>query len=465
MTTARPDWEALRRGISGTVLLPGIDGYEQARTPFVAGFDDVAPRAVVRCAAAEDVAEVIAFARRYGIETATRSGGHSFAGYSSTRGIVVDVTPMRSVTTAGGVVEVGAGARIGELCSALLADGVAVPTGTCPSVGIGGITLGGGHGVLGRAYGLTLDHLLVARVVLADGRVVECDEHRDAELFWALRGAGSRTFGVVTSFTFQPRPAASMTSFRLVWPYAHAAAVVAAWQGWAPYAPDELAAELTLSVADEPVVAVYGALLGNRRHASDLLEDLVTAVGCDPVSVFCSELSYLDTTRYQAGIDGSAEHAGQTEAGRGYRFTRSEFFDRPLPGEAITALVNRLTVRHTSWQNRSLVFAPWGGAYNRRPPQATAFAHRDQLFLLEHLVLLAADAPGRQRRAADEWAEGSWAAVHPWGSGRVYPNFPDRRLRDWGHAYYGRNYARLLNVKAKYDPDDIFRIPQAPPDR
>src|SRR6266511_4067863 len=150
-----PDWDALQRGISGQLVRPGDDAYQRARTPFIAWFDDPEPQAVVRCAAPEDVAEVIGFARRQGIGIAARSGGHCFAGYSSTRGVVIDVTPMSSVVVADGVAEVG----------------------------IGGLTLGGGHGILGRRYGLTLDHLLAARVVLADGRVVDCDEQHHAELF------------------------------------------------------------------------------------------------------------------------------------------------------------------------------------------------------------------------------------------------------------------------------------------
>jgi len=215
--------------------------------PFIAGSGEPQPQAVVRCHGPEDVAEVIAFAREHGIGIAVRSGGHSFAGYSSTSGIVIDLTPQRSVVLTGGVAKVGAGARLGELYDALLPHGLAIPAGTCPSVGIGGLTLGGGHGILGRMYGLTLDHLTGARVVLASGRVVDCDEGDHADLFWALRGAGSGNFGVVTSFTFRPRPAPRMTSFRLVWPYSRAAAVVAAWQDWTAGGPGELAADLALT--------------------------------------------------------------------------------------------------------------------------------------------------------------------------------------------------------------------------
>jgi FAD/FMN-containing dehydrogenase len=464
MTGTNPDWQALRGAIAGTVLLPTDDGYEQARPPFVAGFADPVPRAVVRCAASEDVREVIGFARCHGITTATRGGGHSFAGYSSTRGIVIDVSPMGTVVVSGGVAEVGAGARLGEVYQALAASGVTVPSGTCPSVGIGGITLGGGHGILGRAYGLTLDDLLGAQVVLADRRVVGCDEHRHPDLFWALRGAGGGNFGVVTSFVFRLRPVSNVTNFRLEWSFEHAAALVAAWQRWAPDAPDELTADLELSAGDERCAAVYGALLGTARDAAEPLDDLVMGVGAEPVSSSCEEMSFLDTVRFHAGGD-TPDCTSTTAPGRPFRFTKSEFFDRPLPGEAIGALVGRLTARLGPVQTRSLTCTPWGGAYQRRSPHATAFVHRDQRFLLEHLIVLPPGAAAGQRRAAHAWVRASWATVHPWGSGHVYPNFADPGLPDWGWAYYGDNYPRLCAVKARYDPEEIFHFPQSLPAR
>ena len=172
----RPGWGALRRAISGELALPGSPAYQDARVPFIAGLGEPRPQAVVRCHGPEDVAEVIAFAREHGIGIAIRSGGHSFAGYSSTSGIVIDLTTQRSVVLTGGVAKVGAGARLGELYDALLPDGLAIPASTCPSVGIGGLTLGGGHGILGRMYGLTLDYLTGARVVLESGQLVDCDE-------------------------------------------------------------------------------------------------------------------------------------------------------------------------------------------------------------------------------------------------------------------------------------------------
>ena len=234
MTRSIPSWQTLQGGIAGEVVLPGSPAYQELPKPFNARFQDVRPQAVVRCATPQDVAETISFARRHGLACATRSGGHCFAGCSVTRGLVIDVTPMRLISVAGGVAAVGAGARLGAVYESLEQEGLAIPAGTCPSVGVAGLTLGGGLGILGRNYGVTSDRLLAAQIVLADGRVLDCDEHHEQDLFWALRGAGAGNFGVVTSLVLGTVPAPQTINFHLVWPPARTAALIEAWQRWAP---------------------------------------------------------------------------------------------------------------------------------------------------------------------------------------------------------------------------------------
>jgi FAD/FMN-containing dehydrogenase len=467
---SKPDWAGLRERLSGDLVLPRSDGYESARKPFIARFDSIEPQAIARCSTAEDVVAVITFAGRCGLEVAPRSGGHCLAGYSSTRGVVIDVSAMDAVTVADGVVRVGAGVRTGQLCDRLCAHGLAIPMGTCPSVGIAGLTLGGGIGVLGRAYGLTLDHLLAAQLVLADGRVLECDEHHDPDLFWALRGAGGRNFGVVTSFTFAPRPANALANFRLVWAFRHAAAVIFAWQSWAPGGPDELSADLVLTAnnsSSDPTVEVYGALIGSERDARGLLNEFTAQVRATPESLVCRRLSYRDTCIYQAELSVAYDQHENSTSGpvrrQGYRLTKSELFARPLPTEAIAALVDTFDAGRAPGQSRSVGFAPWGGAYNRRSPTATAFAHRDELLSVEHIVIVDPAAPDADKHAAHTWVTRSWESIRRWGSGRVYPCFPDAELADWGRAYYGDNYARLRAIKATYDPRNVFRFTQSLP--
>jgi FAD/FMN-containing dehydrogenase len=455
----RPDIGALQGVVAGDVILPGSPEYEQVHRPVMARFHNVRPRAVVLCKTATDVSETISFASRAGLETAVRSGGHSVAGLSSTRGIVIDVTPMRSVSVSGGVATVGAGMRLGDLYDALHEHGLTIPAGCGPSVGIAGLTLGGGVGILGRKYGLTSDQLLGAQVVLADGRVVECDEDHDEELFWALRGAGGGTFGVVTTLVFRTVPAPAATCFHLVWPLAQAAAVIDAWQAWAPTAPDELDASLLLTASGEPdrppVANLLGAVHGNEADTAGLLGELVARAGVDPASASGRRMPYREAKRYLAEL---GDQLGESSQEEGLLFSKSEFFRRRLPTETIVALAENLSRGLVPGQSRHLDFLPWGGAYNRARADATAFVHRDELFLVQHLLVVDPHASTTETEGARAWLTRSWALAHPWGSGRVYPNFPDPDLENSGHAYYGTNYDRLLRVKSKYDPANFFHL-------
>src|SRR5918996_5026849 len=211
MTTS-VGWEGLQAGIAGEVVLPDSPDYDLAYRALNARFDDVRPRAIVGCGNPQDCAEAIRFATRKGMAVATRGGGHCFGGRSSTEGLLVDVTPMHSVEISGDAVTVGGGSRLGGVYGSLLEQDLTIPAGSCPSVGIAGLALGGGLGIIGQRYGLTSDHLLGAQIVLADGRIVECDEHHEEDLFWALRGAGAGNFGVVTSLTFGTIPAPAATN-------------------------------------------------------------------------------------------------------------------------------------------------------------------------------------------------------------------------------------------------------------
>jgi FAD/FMN-containing dehydrogenase len=429
-------WDALQRAIAGEVILPGAPGYEAARKPAMARFQDARPAAVVRCRAPEDVAETLAFARGAGLPTAARSGGHCFAGRSSTPGIVIDVAPLSEVSLAEGVATVGAGARLGDIYDALAAHGRTIAAGCGPEVGIAGLVLGGGFGILGRREGLTCDQLLGAQVVLPDGRVVGCDEQHDADLFWALRGAGAAGFGVATSFAFRTIPAPAATSFHLVWPHTGAVALIDAWQGWAPDTPDELAASLLLTAAG---VHLFGAGTGGEAETVGLLEQLVARAGTDPASSETTHLPYGETKRHLA------EHGPGGLDERWHSYSRSEYFRRPLPTDAIAALVEHFASATADGEARGLDLTPWCGAYGRVPADATAFVHRDARFLLKHEVVV--DPAARDRDAARRWLARSWEIAHPWGTGGAYQNFPDPDLPDEPRAYHGANLDRLRRVR------------------
>lgn len=470
MRNALPGLAAFEAAIEGAVVLAWSPDYERVRGPAWAQFEDVRPEAAVLCATPADVAEAVAFARRVELEAVARSGGHCFAGRSSTPGILIDLSSMRSVNVTDGIATVGAGALLGEIYERLDTFGLTIAAGACPTVGIAGLTLGGGLGILGRRYGLTSDQLVGAEVVLADGRIVDCDEHQDADLFWSLRGAGGGQFGIVTSFVFRTVPADDLTCFKLIWPYARAAAAIEAWQAWAPHAPDELAASLLVNAAgnlEAPVVTLFGAMLGAEAETARMLDQLIVRLGADPASATLDQTSHRNAKRFLAEqAPGAEQQDGTTQVEHSrpsLMLSKSEFFRRPLPPETIAALVDAFTAARVTGQARELDFTPWAGAYNRVRPEATAFAHRGETFLLKNAIVLEADASKRERDTARSWLTRSWSLVHQYGSGAVFPNFPDPDLTDWATAYHGANYERLSRVKARYDPDNVFRFHQSLP--
>ena len=463
-----PDWRRLQAAVDGRVVP------DPEPTTFNARFHDVRPRAAVWCTSPADVAATLSFLRLHDVPFAVRSGGHCFAGTSSSPGVVLDVTPMGLVAPDGDLVTVGAGARLGAVNDRLELDGRALPAGTCPTVGIAGLALGGGLGVLGRRYGLTSDRMVSAQLVLADGSVVTCDERREADLFWALRGAGAAGFGVVTSFLFRTVPVQHAVNFHLAWDFDKAVDVVEAWQTWAPSGPDELAASLkviaTGDPAEPPSVNVYGVHLVGDSDGTHVIDDLRDRVGAEPAWRWAEVLPFAETRQLWAQLPppGTPYHDIVPPTGsHPWLAIRSEFFRRPIPTGTVAAVVEGLTRDRVAGEERELDFMPWGGAYNRVAADATAFVHRDQMFQLKHSCAVRPDAPAAAKDAALAFVRRSWETVHPWGSGGVFPAFPDRDLAMPAEAYYGSNLPRLRTIKASYDPTNVFRPPSGqaiPPD-
>ncbi len=413
----------LEGALDGDVVVPESAAYDEVRKSPWAQYAHVHPLAVARCRTPADVAEAIAFARQQHLQLAVRSGGHCFAGRSTTQGLLIDLSPIASVRGSGDVTHVGAGALLGDIDDTLVPQGRALVAGACPTVGVAGLTLGGGLGIIGRSFGLTCDRLLEAEVVLADGRV------------------------------------------ELAWPAARAPELIDGWQRFAPAAPDELAASLLLyasAAADEPArVSLFGAMRGGQSEARGLLDALVAPVGTDPDTITLHELPYREAKRYLAKHAPGAE-GGITAASELSRppfvYAKSDFFRELLPEYAIRALVEHFLAGRSTGQERELDFTPWGGAYNRIEASATAFAHRHELFLLKHAVTVPADARDADRDRACRWLERSWELLRASAAGGVFPNFPDPDLAEWARAYHGPNHERLTRVKARYDPDNVFRF-------
>jgi FAD/FMN-containing dehydrogenase len=426
--------------LDGEVFSPDSPGYEAIRRPVNAAYRQVRPRLVVLCRSVSDVIGAIAYATATGDRLVPRGGGHCFAGRSSTDGIVLDMSGLDGISMADDrVAAIGAGARLAQVYAALHARGRTLPAGCGSTVGITGLTLGGGIGLLGRKYGLTCDRLVGAQVVLPDGSVVDCDHDREPDLFWALRGAGGGQFGVVTSLRFDTVPEPMTTRIEAHWSDVALDELVAAWQAWAPDAPDELTLNLTLDAEPgAPVRAtVVGASTLQERSTRELLREFT-----DRAFELSGGLPYgrLKQTLAPLGPPDLPERALRI---------RSEFFSHAMSDRTLASLLTQLGEPGTMGQ-RQLTFTAMGGAYNRVAEDATAFAHRNERFLLEHIA-----------DAADPWVDTSWATAHADGSGRVYPNFPDPALDDWTAAYHAGNHRRLVAAKSAYDPHRFFDFPQA----
>jgi hypothetical protein len=482
-TTAALDtaaWATLASSLSGRLVLPSSPSYATARLLYDPRFDNLNPAAVAYCASPGDVQRCIGFARAHGIRPIPRCGGHSFAGYSSGPGLVVDVTPMNTVTVSGAGsggsarAVVGAGTLLVDLYDQLAQSGAVVPGGSCPTVGISGLALGGGVGVLGRKYGLTCDAIESVQVVTADGRILTCDASTNADLFWACRGGGGGNFGIVTSFTFRTSAIAPLALFTLDWPSSAATDVLGAWFGWQHAGPDELWSNCQLLSGGNGVLQVRtaGMFVGSATTLGSLVNTLVAAVGAQPSYRFVGPEQYLHAMLVEAGCEsldvaqchlttqspmGTLDRAGSV-ASSGY----VSALPSPAGTAAFVATVNDLiqTLPHLGG---GVAFDALGGAINAVKPSDTAFVHRNAMAGIQASVATgASESVAEQGRS---WLAHFASSVTSYVDGQAYQNYIDPTLVDWQQAYYGTNLGRLVSVKAKHDPDEVFHFAQSIPSR
>jgi hypothetical protein len=435
----------LARTLRGDVVQRGASGYDAARRLYNTRFDSVHPQAVVYCESLADVQKTVRWARRHNIHIVPRSGGHSYGGYSTASGVVVDVSRLHGISlTTDHRAAVGAGAKLIDVYASLGAHGRTVPAGTCPSVGIAGLAQGGGIGLSARKFGLTCDHLLEATVVLADGTAVVANAHQHPDLYWALRGGGGGNFGIVTRLLFRTRPVDQVVTYSLAWPWSDAKRVVAAWQQLAPHAPDGLFSVLNLNSA--PAITSAGQFYGSEQRLRDLLQPLANAG--TPTRFTTLRRSYMSATYMWAGC---ATLPLCHAAGRSTFAAKSRFANKPLTAAGVDALVGGIE-SYTGSGSGIVLLDSYGGAINRVPKAATAFVHRDALFSLQFLTY--ATPPNVA------WLRRLYAAMAPHLSAFAYQNYIDPELPHWQHVYYGSNLARLQRIKRKYDPHNVFHTRQ-----
>ena len=454
------DWAPLSSKMHGKLVLPAQSEYAQAKLSFNPLFDTNNPGAVAQVVDAADVQQCIAFAREKGLTIAARSGGHSYAGYSTPdKGLVVDLGNLNTIRVNGdNTADIGAGCRLADVYATLGGKGVCIPGGSCPSVGIGGLTLGGGIGVLARLHGLTCDSLLSADIVLPDGTVKTVSAADDEDLFWALRGGGGGNFGIVTSFKFRTYAAPDINVFALKFGAGSVAKVLAGWQEFMPSAPKELWTTCVVSAGNPSSCRISGSFVGSESAAASILAKLKAAVKVAPISASGSKKSYLDAMRYFAGCSTKttaqchlAKPGGPGQLERESLYASSRIVEAPI---ADTSKVDSLL---HPYRGVDLLFDSLGGQVSELRNDETAFAHRSAIASIQ----IYKSCSNATRAAATRDVGDIQKALGAIAGQGAYANYIDPNQADWKTATYGANLAKIQAVTTKYDPDAVFGFKQS----
>jgi FAD/FMN-containing dehydrogenase len=446
---------ALRPQLRGSLCLQDEAGYDEARTIWNAMIDR-RPAAVVRCGGASDVMRAVRLARDNGLLVAVRGGGHNISGNAVCEGgLLIDLSPMRSVRIDPNkrTARVEPGVTLGEFDKEAQAFGLATPLGINSTTGVAGLTLGGGFGWLSRKFGFTVDNLISADVVTADGALLQASAVENPDLFWAVRGGGGN-FGVVTSFEFKLHPVGpDLVSGLIVHPFARARELLAGYREIAAAAPDELSIWVVLrkapplpflpaEVHGKEILVFAVCYAGEPANAEKALARL-RALG-EPITDVIGVQPY---TAWQMAFDPLLT-PGAFNYWKSHNFTA-------LSDGLLDTLVDYVGTLPT--EECEIFIGQVGGASSRIGADATAYPHRDANFVMN------VHTRWRERgdeRAAIKWAREFFAATAPHATGGVYVNFMPEDETERVPGAYGSNYVRLAALKAKYDPGNLFRLNQ-----
>jgi FAD/FMN-containing dehydrogenase len=434
---------------------PNDARYDEARTLFNAMIDK-RPALIAFCTSAEDVAAAIRFARDRDLTLAVRGGGHNGGGLASVDdGVVIDLSPLKevSVDPATRTVRVGGGCVWGEVDAATGPHNLAVPTGIISSTGVGGLTLGGGHGYLSRRHGLTVDNLLSAKMVLADGSQVTASADENPDLFWAIRGGGGN-FGVVTEFTFRAHPLETIVGGPTFWAIEDADELLAAYREWLPSAPRNVSGFFNFHTIP-PVKEAFPEELHLRKvcgvvwciDGSDEEAEAAMAPMLSVAEPVLHGVGRMPIAALNSAFDGLYGPGDQW-------YWRADFLNE-IPDESVEKNIEWGNKMPT-WKSGTHMY-PIDGAAHDVGKDETAFNYRDAMW---SQVIVGVDADPANAGALREWCVGYEESIRPYSAGGAYSNFMMDESFDRVQATYGEHYDKLAQIKAKYDPDNTFRVNQ-----
>ena len=447
--------EALTEAVRGRVITPSDADYDDARAVYNA-LHDHRPAAVIQCGDSADVMAAVAAGRDGGLDLAIRGGGHSVPGFGTVDdGLVIDLSKMNNVWVdpVKKVARIGGGATWGDVDHATYPFGLAAPGGIISTTGVGGLTLGRGIGYLTRSVGLSIDNLLSADVVLADGRQVSASDYQNEDLFWALRGGGGN-FGVVTSFEFQIHEVGDVVGGPMFYEFDDAGAVLECYRDYIARAPEQLGCFFGWQIAPplpfipkDRVGDLFCVLVtcwnGPHEEAERVLQPLRVAA-----EVKAKQVEVMPFPALNSAFDSSVPKGMQ-------HYWKADFITE-LTDQAIAAHIEH--GKKTPHISSSMHLHPINGAAQRVGGDETAFGHRDKSF--SPVIAGIWDDPA-DNEANIRWVKDYYAAIHPHsGSEGGYVNFMSSDDDDRAAANYGANYERLAAVKAMYDPDNLFHVNQ-----
>ena len=447
--------EQFKTALRGELIQPGDPGYDEARKVYNAMIEK-RPRMIARCSDVADVISCVNFARENDVLLAVRGGSHNGAGWGvADDALVIDLSSMRSVRVdpEERTVRVEGGARWGDVDHASHAFGLAIPTGIISTTGVGGLTLGGGHGYLSRKYGLAIDNLLEADVILAEGRPVKASEEENEELFWALRGGGGN-FGVVTSFLFKGNPVSTVYAGPMLWELDRAEEIMRWYREFSPQAPEDLYGFFAFLVVppappfpehlhNRNMCGVVWCYCGPVEEAEEAFRPIREEVGpaafefLGPMPV--PVLDSLFDALYPPGLQ---------------EYWRGDFVNE-LSDEAIALHIRYGSELPTPLSTMHLY--PIDGAVHQVGNNDTAFSYREATW---SSVYFGVDPDPANAERITEWTKEYWAALHPYSAGGAYVNFMMDEGQERIRATYRDDFERLVDIKNKYDPTNLFRVNQ-----
>lgn len=427
----------LASGMRGQLLRPTDITYESARKVWNAAVEK-RPRFIAKCADVSDVQRCLEFALLHSLPVSVRGGGHHPAGTSLVdTGLVLDLSPMNDVRIDPLTrrVTVQPGVLLGQLYSATQSHGLVVPAGTVSTVGVSGLTLGGGEGWLISRYGLTCDNLIAANVLTADGRRLSVSAEQNADLLWGLRGGGGN-FGIVTSFEYDGQPVPDVVAGGYTYKFQEAADALRVWRDHVPEEPDELTSLVALVRTPEPVLNIAACYVGTDDSAVQALK------------------AFDRKTRIAGGFSRKPVLETISDVGSepGFRYYVTSLYLSALTDAAVAVFLDQF--QRTNNENAVAFLWHFHGAFSRRAVGDTAYSHRNAKFMFG--CILRWEHPDEDSRHI-QWARNFKSALQQFSTGEVYGNFIGETDETWARTAYGANYDRLRTLKRVYDPKNVFR--------